>query len=169
MKMTPKWILAVVAAFVMTTALIAQGPGPRGRGFGGPGWGGEGGMMGPGLMGPGFGRFLDLTDAQKEQVKAIFETARTDAAPLREQLKSNHEQVQAAVKTGNTAEVEVLSGQQGTLVGQLAAIGHKAAIRVRLEVLTSAQFQKLDEMQSERKDRMEQRRSRFGSRGGVEQ
>jgi Spy/CpxP family protein refolding chaperone len=166
MKTRTKWILAVIAAFVMTTALVAQGPGLRGRGFG---WGGEGGMLGPGLMGPGFGRYLDLTDAQKEQVKAIFETARTDAAPLREQLKQNHEQIRAAVKAGNTAEVEVLSGQQGTVVGQLAAIGHKAAIRVRQEVLTSEQIQKLDEFQADMKERMEKRRSRFGSRGAVEQ
>ncbi len=160
MRARTKWILAAVAAFVMTTALVAQGPGPRGRGFGGPGFF-EGGM-GPGLLGPGFGRHLDLTDAQKEQVKAIFEAARTSAEPLREQLKQNREQVQAAVKAGNVAEVEVLSSQQGTLAGQLAAIGHKAAIRVRQEVLTSAQIQKLDEFQADMKERMEARRSRFG-------
>lgn len=163
MRTRTKWILGVVAALMMAAALVAQGPGPRGRGFGGPGWGGDGGILGPGLLGPGFGRHLDLTDAQKEQVKAIFDAARASAEPLREQLKENREKIQAAVKAGNVAEVEVLSGQQGTLAGQLAAIGHKAAIRVRQEVLTSDQIQKLDEFQADMKERMEARRSRFRS------
>lgn len=158
MKTAMRWMLTVIAALVITTGLVAQGPGGhRGRGFGGPGAGMFGGPGG-GFFGPMLGRHLDLTEAQREQVKAIFEASRADTQAIHEQLKGLHEQIRSAVETGNTAEVEVLASQQGELTGKLMAIQAKNMIRVRNEVLTSAQIQKLTELRTEMQERMEQRR-----------
>ena len=109
MKTAMRWMLTATAALVITTGLVAQGPGGhRGRGFGGPGAGMFGGPGG-GFFGPMLGRHLDLTEAQREQVKAIFEASRADTQAIHEQLKGLHEQIRSAVETGNTAEVEVLA------------------------------------------------------------
>jgi periplasmic protein CpxP/Spy len=165
MKTAMRWMLAATAALVITTGLAAQGPGGhRGRGFGGPGAGAFGGPGGG--FGPMLGRHLDLTDTQREQVKAIFEASRADTQAIREQLRGLHEQMRSAVETGNTAEVEVLASQQGELTGKLTAIQAKNMVRVRNEVLTSAQVQKLGEMREKMQQRMEQRRESRRSRSG---
>ena len=75
-------IAALVALLAGGVALHAQGgPGGRGRGAGG---------FGPG--GPGFGlplRELNLTDAQREQVRAVMEQYRPQFQALNERLQSD--------------------------------------------------------------------------------
>ena len=78
----------VIAALVILIAgagafAFAQGPGGRGRGFGGPG--------GPG--GPGIGMALgalNLTDAQREQVRQITQQHREEARGTFERLRAAH-------------------------------------------------------------------------------
>jgi periplasmic protein CpxP/Spy len=169
MKKTMRWIFAATAALVITTGLAAQGPGGhRGPGPGGPGPGMFGGPGG-GFFGPMLGRQLDLTDAQREQVKTIFEATHADVQAIHEQLKGLHEQMGSAVETGNTAEIDVLASQQGDLTGKLMAIQAKNMVRVRNEVLTSEQIQKLAEMRQKMQERMEQRQEFRRNRSGAGQ
>ena len=75
----------------------------------------EGGPPG-GRMGKGSGRHfarlaraLDLTDAQKTQVKAILETEREKVAPLRQKLAETREKIRRAVEATPFDEAAVRS------------------------------------------------------------
>jgi protein CpxP len=62
----------------------------------------------------GLARALDLTDAQKEQVKAILETERERVAPLRQTLGETREKIRLAVEAEpfNEAAVRALAASQ---------------------------------------------------------
>jgi protein CpxP len=69
-----------------------------------------------GRMGKGSGRHLarmakalDLTDAQKEQVKAILETEKANVAPLRQKFAETREKIRLAVETTPFDEAAVRS------------------------------------------------------------
>ena len=75
----------------------------------------EGGPSG-GRMGKGSGRHfarlakaLDLTDAQKEQVKTILETEREKVAPFRQKLGETREKIRRAVEAEPFDEAAVRS------------------------------------------------------------
>src|SRR5689334_15235668 len=68
------------------------GPGPGGRGFGGPG--GRGGPMD--ILGPMVGR-LNLSDAQKDQVKAVMDSHRDEMKALGDRAMEAQKAVEAAV------------------------------------------------------------------------
>ena len=93
------------------------------------------------------GQALNLTDAQKEQAKTIFQQARQAAQPLREQLKANRQALMAAAKAGNNdAQVQQLATAQGQLVGQMSAIRAEAFGKF-YATLTPEQRAKADQMQ----------------------
>ena len=83
-------IVAVVAIVVGALPLLAQGRqrqgGPGGRGPGGPG--------GPGIL--QMVHQLDLTDAQREQIRALMEDARKDGDPG-EQARAAEQKLHAAI------------------------------------------------------------------------
>jgi Spy/CpxP family protein refolding chaperone len=65
---------------------------------------------------------LDLTATQKEQAKAIFQNARQTAQPLAQQLKQDRQSLDAAVQAGDSAKIQQLSQDIGTLRGKAIAI-----------------------------------------------
>ena len=72
----------------------------------------------------GFGRLakqLNLTDAQKAQMKQIREASKAKTQPLRESMKSIHQQMAAATADGNfnEAQVQTLATQQANIMAQL--------------------------------------------------
>ena len=130
----------------------AQGEQMRrgGRGFGGPG--GPGGRMG----GPMAFREVmrDLTDAQREQVKAIHERHADRIRPLAERAHTAREALQNAILSGNSGNLQALSIEVGNAETELTF----AQAQVQLEifnVLTSEQKQKI----AERRKQMQERRS----------
>jgi Spy/CpxP family protein refolding chaperone len=142
-------------------AALAQGPGRgHGRGEGMGMFGGGGFGPGGGLFGPMMSTALGLTDAQKEQIKSIFESTRTANEALREQLKGIHEQAQAAVKAGKSdAELQALASSASPLMTQLHA-SHLIAAKKAYQVLTPEQREKLESLRSQARDRMEDRLQR---------
>jgi periplasmic protein CpxP/Spy len=78
--------LAVACALVLTAVGFAQG-GPQGPPPGGPHRGGPGGFGGPGGLGP-IARELNLTDAQKAQIKQIEDSFRDSTKSLHDQLRA---------------------------------------------------------------------------------
>ncbi len=89
---------------------------------------------------------LSLTDAQKETAKGIFQQARDSAKPLVDQLKQGHQAMQAAIKAGKSdAELTQLATQQGSVMGQLAAIHAKAFSQFYAQ-LTPDQKTKADQL-----------------------
>ena len=133
----------------------AQGPMRHGRGFGGPG--GRSGRMG-GPMG-GFPFLRDLTDAQREQVKAIRERHAERIRPLMERVHAAREAIENAVESGNVANLQALSIEVGNAETELSFAQAQVQAEI-FNVLTPEQKQKL----AERRKQMETRRAEIRKR-----
>jgi Spy/CpxP family protein refolding chaperone len=123
---------------------------PRG-GRGGP-FGRDGRMAGP--MGSGLDVMRDLTDAQREQVKAIREKHAERLKPIMERARTAREALDAAAESGNAGNLQALSIEVGNAEAELAF----AQAQVQSEifgVLTAEQKQNI----AERRKQMEQRRA----------
>lgn len=90
----------------------------------------------------GMAAFLNLTDAQKQQSQSIFSAARESAASVSTQLKQDRQALAAAVKSGNSAEIDRLSNSMGPLLAQSTAIRAKAFAQF-YGILTQDQKDKL--------------------------
>lgn len=87
---------------------------------------------------------LDLSAAQKEQLKSIRQSTQAQVQPLAQQLKTNRQALNAAVQASDTAKIQQLSATIGTLQGQVLAL--RSAGRVQfLAVLTPDQKAKMTE------------------------
>ena len=70
---------------------------------------------------------LNLTDAQKQQVRAIFSTSRQAARPVEDQIRQSRLALAAAVKSGaSDADIDKLSNSLGPLLAQASAIRAKS-------------------------------------------
>lgn len=125
--------LAVTA--LGTASLFAQAP-PSGRHF-----------ERNGRFGAVMSTYLNLTDAQKTQMKSIFQDARQSAQPIRQQLRQTRESLQAAVKAGDSAQIQQLATTEGNELGQLAAIRASAHAKM-YKMLTPEQQQKMSTLQT---------------------
>jgi periplasmic protein CpxP/Spy len=99
---------------------------------------------------------LNLTDAQKAQAKTIFQQARQSAQPILQQLKTNRQDLAAAVKADDTARIQQLAGVQGNLRGQLTVVRADAFAEF-YKTLTPDQKAKADQLHQQFQQRMEQR------------
>jgi Spy/CpxP family protein refolding chaperone len=96
----PVALLLIAGTLTAAQPQRRQGPPPQN----GPENGEQQRAQGPRheLLTPGeLAEFLDLTDAQKQQIEALRETMRTMIEPIREQMRANHEQLEAAVDANN--------------------------------------------------------------------
>ena len=99
---------------------------------------------------------LNLTTAQNQQAKTIFDDAKQKAAPIRQEMRQNREALHAAVKANNTSQIERLSSHQGELQGKALAIRSEAMAKF-YAILTPEQRTKADQMLSRMRQRMEER------------
>ena len=143
--------VAFVAALLMSVAALAQHGGPGGhRGPGGPGM--HGGRGGHGDLLEHFARELNLTDAQKAQVKQIEDA-------LRESTKSLHEQM---AKSGGPLD-GFKDGFDEAAVRSAAQA--RAAVHVELEVAHArAMSQIYSLLTAEQKAKLAELRKQFGQR-----
>jgi Spy/CpxP family protein refolding chaperone len=125
----------------------------RGRGPGGPM--GRGGRMGGPMGGPmGFGEVMrDLTDAQREQVKAIREKHAEELRPLMERAQAARRAIENAVTSGNIANLQALSIEVGNAETELTFAQAKVQSEI-YGVLTAEQKQTI----AARRKQMEERR-----------
>lgn len=109
-------------------------------------------------------RGVDLTDAQKAQVKSIREASRAKMAPIREQMKAAHEKMRAATANGSFDEglVTAIANEQALLMAQMNVERHRVQAQT-FAILTDEQKTKVAEM----KAKMKERRGKRGfKRGG---
>jgi Spy/CpxP family protein refolding chaperone len=89
---------------------------------------------------------LQLTDAQKTQAQQIFQALHANSQTLETQLQGIHQQLTSAVKGGAPdAQIDQLSSQAGTVMGQLMAMRSKASAKF-YAILTPDQKAKADAM-----------------------
>jgi len=142
-----------------------MGPGgPGGRGPGGPG--GPGGRMGGPLGGllalhPDVPfQALNLTDAQREQVRAIMQGHQAEGRALAEKAGAAMDALRKA--TDDTID-EGAAAQHGQAVGAVIAEAAVLRAKVRAEVfaiLTPEQQAEANKLQAQRQQRMEQMKQR---------
>jgi Spy/CpxP family protein refolding chaperone len=93
---------------------------------------------------------LNLTDAQKTEIKSIYQDASQSAKPVRQDLMAARKSLKAAVQAGDTAQIQQLSATVGNDLGQLEAIHGTAAAKV-YKTLTPDQQQKWNSLQQARR------------------
>jgi len=150
-------IQATAIAFVMALAVAipvlaqtAQEGSKEGRGGK---WGHRGGRGG--FMGRGF-RDLDLTDAQKAQMKQIMEAQQQSLQPVKEELRAKRQELRQASEGGTVDEA--LVRQKLVEIAPLEAKLMAARSRAHQEMLSV--------LTPEQRTKLEQRREQFKSRRG---
>ncbi len=96
---------------------------------------------------------LELSDAQKLQVKTMLETHKIGSQPLREELRSIH------MKKRNGTITDEDKARAKDIIAELKASSGQTKNSIRA-LLTPEQTQRLEQMRAERKRRMEERRER---------
>jgi len=157
--------IALTSALALASTAVAQHEGRPRRGGHGPR--GEG--MGPG--GPmRMLRELDLSDEQRQQIRALFEEAGATGAP--ERLRQARESLHDAIESGaDEATLRQQASQLGEVEGDAAV--EFARVRARIqEVLTADQKEELEQLKKEAEERREmlqrqreERRARRGKSG----
>ena len=108
-------------------------------------------------------RELNLTDAQKQQVKTMMQSQHATMRPLMQQLAENRKALLAATANGafDQAKVQAIANQQSQAMAQLMV--QKASIQHQIytQVLTADQRTKADQMREKQMARIDQRLQRF--------
>ena len=102
---------------------------------------------------------LDLTDVQRAQVRAMFNTEWSTVQPLLEQLAAEQDQMFAATSKGNfdEAPVKAIAAQQSQAIAQLLVAKERLISQVYNNVLNQEQRTKADAMRQEWQHRITQR------------
>ncbi len=112
-------------------------------------------------------RELNLTDAQKQQVKTMVQSQRTTMRPLLRQLAQNRLAMLNATASGafDQAKVQGIANQQSQLLAQLMV--QRASIRSQIynQVLTADQKAKADQLRQKQIDGINQRLGRLSQSG----
>ncbi|HEV7475369.1 MAG TPA: Spy/CpxP family protein refolding chaperone [Pyrinomonadaceae bacterium] len=134
-------IVAGIAALVISATVLAIGHGFQERREHGGGPGGHGDML------EHMARELNLTDAQKEQVKTIFASAESSGKDIHAKLEEIHKQLDAATANGqfDEAQVRTLANQQAQLEADMMVEHLRAKSKV-FAILTAEQRVKAEEM-----------------------
>jgi len=106
-------------------------------------------------------RHLDLSDEQKENVRAIMKALKAKERPLMMQVKSGHEQLKDLIKAGSYDEpaVAALAEKEGALAAQRLVITSRAMSEVYGQ-LNDEQRAKLETMAEERAARRAENRKK---------
>jgi Spy/CpxP family protein refolding chaperone len=92
---------------------------------------------------------LQLTDAQKKQIRSVRAAYRVSVAKLDSQIKVKKVELENELDKPDTdpAKVDVLTGELGTLYGQRLNVKVKASIQLEEKILTPQQADMLKSMQ----------------------
>ncbi len=137
-------VIASIAVLVIGATIFAVAQGPEGmrkmHGY-------PRGPHGHGDMLEHMSRELNLTEAQKQQVKAIFESTESTATGIHTKLEDIHTQLEAATANGQFDETQVrtLANQQAQLQADMMVEHLRAKSKV-FAVLTPEQRTKAEEM-----------------------
>ena len=165
MVMAAALVAALAGGHVLAGAQAPRGgPGMRGA----PGPGPPGGPRGALLGGPAGGlglRGIELTDAQREQVRSIMESHRQEFTDLRSKLGAAHRAFAEAQRAGDLDEAAIRT--QSAAVANAMADEAILRARVRSQVhalLTAEQQQQLKDREAEMQKRLQERQQRLEQR-----
>jgi protein CpxP len=143
MKFTRSKMSFAALAIVLVAGLAVAEP------HGGPRGGGDffGGMMFD---------YLDLSDAQRAQIKQIMEKEKPTFEPLFKQEMESHKQMMQLVQSGfDEAKAQAIATQGAQIHAQLE-VQHARVASEAYQVLTAEQKTKLAQFMAKREQRFEQ-------------
>ncbi len=110
---------------------------------------------------------LNLTDAQKAQVKSIIQANRASTRPLMQQLEQNRLAMLTATSGGafNQAQVTTLANQQAQLTAQLSVQKQSIHSQIYNQVLTPEQRATADQMRQKQITRINERLQKLSQSG----
>jgi len=151
---------SVALLLVWAGIIIARADGPGRQGWGGPGFG----HAGP------FGYVaheLNLSDAQKAQIRSMWETERPEVASLVQELSSEGKEMDAATTQGNLddSKVQEIAARQGETISKLLVEKERLKAKVYTTVLNPEQRTKADELQKRWHSRLNRVATRIASGG----
>jgi len=140
--------------------IVAQANSPGRHGWGGPGW------SGPGPLGY-VAHELNLSDAQKAQIKSMWEAERPTVASLVQELASEGKEMDSATAQGSLdSNVQAIASRQGETIAKLLVEKEQLKSKIYTTVLNPEQRTKADELQKAWHSRLDRAASRIGSGGG---
>ncbi len=146
------WILALAlmagGGVMLLRAQGTQNPGMRH-------WRGLG-MAGPGMALEHMGKYLDLSDTQKTQIKSLADEQRPAMQPLMQQLAAARKDMLAATASGafDQTKVSAIAGREAQVMAQLQVMRLALQSKIYNTVLTSEQKAKVDQMRQRQADRI---------------
>jgi periplasmic protein CpxP/Spy len=110
---------------------------------------------------------LNLTDAQKEQVKSIMQANRTSTRSLMQQLAQNRVAMLTATSSGafDQAKVTALANQQAPLMAQMMVQKESIQHQIYTQVLTPEQRTIADQMRQKQITRINERLQKMSQSG----
>ena len=135
-------VASVMALLLCGAVMIAYAQGPEG----GPhhGWGGPGAGM------AFWGRELNLTDAQKAQVKTIVQANHAGMKTVMQQMAQNRAALLAATANGayDAAKIQTLANQQAQLTAAMIMNREALQHQIYTQVLTPEQQAKAEQLRT---------------------
>ena len=159
--------LAVITLGLGSIAMAQPGAGDGGgrRGHFGRGFGPDGPGRGPGGPGGLPLRELELTDAQREQVKGIFDSHKDEFQAIGERMKTARQAQVAAIEAQplDEAAIRAKTAELATVEADAAVLRAKVQAAV-FQVLTPEQQEKAKTLKAEQQKRRAEMRERFQER-----
>jgi periplasmic protein CpxP/Spy len=110
---------------------------------------------------------LNLTDAQKEQIKTIMKANRTSTRPLMQQMAQNRVAMLTATSNGafDQAKVTALANQQAQLMAQMTVQKESIQHQIYTQVLTPEQRTTADQMRQKQITRINEHLQKWSQAG----
>ena len=110
---------------------------------------------------------LNLTDAQKEQVKSIMQANRASTRPLMQQLAQNRIAMLTATSNGafDQAKVTAIANQQAQLMAQMMVQKQSIQHQIYTQVLTPEQRATADQMRQKQLTHINERLQKWSQSG----
>ena len=111
---------------------------------------------------------LNLTDAQKAQIKSMMQGNRTTMRPLMQQMAQNRVAMLTATSGGafDQAKVTALANQQAQLMAQMSVQRQSIQSEIYNQVLTPEQRTTADQMRQKQISRINERLQKWSQSGG---
>ncbi len=139
--------VALLALVLCGTAMLSYAQGPDGPGFGGPGGHGHAGFM---------MRELNLTDAQRQQVKALMKTQHQAMGTIGQQMAQIRIAMLQATANGafDQAKIQTLAAQKAQLEAQITVQHESLQHQIYTQVLNPEQRTKADQLRTDEINRI---------------
>jgi protein CpxP len=112
-------------------------------------------------------RELNLTDAQKTQVKEILQANKATGLPLMQQMAANKKAMLEATANGSydQAKIQALATQQVQLMSQMIVQKQAVQHQIYTQVLTADQRAKAEQLRAQKISRIDSRMQKLSQAG----